>query len=107
MFHVSIALISRLLISLLLLAGLSAPGARVGPGPAAERARRVRFLRAVAVVVALVLRGGGGARQQRPFADPVRRTAVRLRGPRAVAAIRARLSRILPAAVAAARTATS
>ena len=36
----------------------------VGAGSPAERARRVRFLRAVAVVVAVVLRGGVRARQR-------------------------------------------
>ena len=77
--------------------------ARGGAGPPPERARRVRFLRAVAVLVAVLLRGGRRARQRRALAGAMRRAAVLLRGARAVAAIRARLSRILPAAVAAAR----
>ena len=37
----------------------------VGAGSPAERARRVRFLRAVAVMVAVLLRGGVRARQRR------------------------------------------
>src|SRR5260370_12113704 len=74
----------------------------VGAGSSAERPGRVRFLRAVAVMVALLLRGGIRARQRRARAGAMRRAAVLLRGPRVMAAIRARLSRLLPAAVAAA-----
>src|SRR5207247_1324476 len=58
----------------------------VGAGSPAKRPRRVRFLRAVAVVVALLLRAGVGARR-RPLPDAVRGTAVFLRGARPVAAI--------------------
>src|ERR1700731_1294492 len=76
----------------------------VGAGSLAERPRRVRFLRAVAVMVALLLRGGIRTRQRRTRAGPMRRAAVFLRGARVMAAIRARLSRLLPAAVAAARS---
>src|SRR5436190_2001350 len=63
-----------------------------GAGPAAERARQVRFLCALAFVVPLILRTGGraGARAT------VRRAAVLLRGARALAAIREGLSGILP-----------
>src|SRR6202035_5413080 len=85
---------------------LARPGGRrrLGAGPPAECARRVRFLRAVAVVVAFLLRGGLRARQRGAFAGPVRRAAVFLRGARAVSTIRAWLSRLLPNALAAARS---
>ena len=87
---------------LILLAGWTAGG---GTRPTAERARRIRFLCAFAVMVAVVLRGRGGARQYQPVAaGPVRRAAVLLCGARPLAAIRARLSRILPASGAAARS---
>src|ERR1700682_4331177 len=76
----------------------------VGAGSSAERPRRVRLLRAVAVIVALLLRGGIRTRQRRARAGPMRRATVFLRGARVMAAIRARLSRLLPAAVAAARS---
>ena len=63
-------------------------GTGIGAGPPAEHPRRVRFLRAVAVLVALVLRGSAGARQRRALAaGAMRRPAVLLRGARAVAAI--------------------
>src|SRR5450631_4186332 len=75
-----------------------------GAGPAPEHARRVRLLRIVAVMVALVLRAIRGARQWRALAtEPMRRPAVLVRGSRVVAAIRARLSGILPTALAPSR----
>src|ERR1043165_375538 len=61
-------------------------------GSAAERARQVRFLRAVALLVAVLLRAGGRA----SAAPAVRRAALLLRGARAVAAIREGFSRVLP-----------
>src|SRR3954468_23091205 len=73
-------------------------GHRVGAGPPAERRRRVRLLRAIAVVVALLLRGILRARHRGKISGPVRRTAFLIRGARPLAAIRARLSRLLPAA---------
>src|ERR1700740_3440913 len=83
-------------------AGVDSPDRRPGGGPgcAPEYAGRVRLLRAVAIVVALLLRGVGGAGKQRALAaGAMRRPTILLRGARAVAAIRARLSRILPAAL--------
>src|ERR1700676_62819 len=77
--------------------------AGVGAGSPPKCCRRVRFLRAVAVLVALILRAGVGARQRAAFADAVRRAAIFLRGARPVAAIRTRLSGLLPAAIASAR----
>src|SRR5437868_6763808 len=68
-------------------------------GPAPERARQVRFLRAVALLVAVLLRAGGRARP----AATVRHAAVLVRGARAVAAIREGLSGVLPEPGAAAR----
>src|SRR3954454_6263623 len=76
------------------------PGHRVGAGSPAERRRGVRFLRAVAVMVALLLRGVLRARYRGEIAGPVRRTAVFIRGARPLAAIRAWLSRLLPAPLA-------
>src|SRR5260221_1292486 len=70
----------------------------VGAGSPAECPRRVRFLRAVAVVVALFLRAGVGARQRRALADPVRGAAGFVRGARPVAAIRTTRPRLLPTA---------
>src|SRR5262249_41888601 len=78
-----------------------ARGRRLRPGSAPEPARAIRLLCAGAVVVALVLRGGRRARHAAPAA--VRRTPVLVRGAWAVAAIRARLPGVLPAAAAAAR----
>ena len=72
-----------------------------GAGSAAESARTVRFLRSVAVLVAIVLRGCRRARH--PAATAMRRAALFVRRAWAVAAIRARISGILPGAGAAAR----
>src|SRR5580704_14935054 len=98
MFHVQVGWIARILISFgrfgfVTLAGMALLG--IGAGSPAKYPRRIRFLRAVPVVVALLLRGSLGTRQRAAFAGPVRRAAVFLRGARPVAAIRAWLSRIL------------
>src|SRR5437660_3165845 len=69
-----------------------ARGRRVGAGRAPERAREIRFLCAVALMVALVLRAGRRS-QKRPAA--VRRAAVFVRGAWPLAAIREGLSGIL------------
>src|SRR5438105_3175725 len=61
-------------------------------GPAPERARQVRFLRIVAVLVAVLLRAGGRTRS----ATTVRRAAVLVRGAWALAAVREGLSGVLP-----------
>src|SRR5271163_1697169 len=50
----------------------------LGPGSAPEHAGRVRFLRAVVVLVAVLLRGGGGARQWRQVPGAMRRPALLL-----------------------------
>src|SRR5215216_198839 len=71
----------------------------VGPGHAAKHARRIRFLCAVAVVVAIVLRC---RRRARP-ASAMRRTALLVRGARAWAAVRKGVPGILPSAGPAAR----
>src|SRR5262249_58785323 len=59
------------------------------PGPPAERAPPVRLLRALAVMVALVLRSVGRARD--PAAGPVRSAALPVPGAPPVGPIRARL----------------
>src|SRR5262245_2764636 len=73
----------------------------LGAGSPPERARPVRLLCARPVLVAVVLRGGGRARN--PTATAMRRAPLFVRGARAVAAIRKRLPRILSGAGAAAR----
>src|SRR5437879_5408653 len=76
-------------------------------GPAASQDRRqnqpgaVRLLRALAVLVAVLLRSGG--RAGRAAAAAMRRAAVFLCRAWAMAAVRARLSGILPAAAASPR----
>src|SRR3569623_1716131 len=68
----------------------------IGTGSSAERAGGFRFLCTVAVLVAVLLRGGARTRQQRAWhPGAMRRPSLFLRGAWAVAAICARLSRIL------------
>ena len=73
---------------------------RFGARCAAERARKIRLLCAVAVVVAVVLRRGPGQRPLRRRG--MRRAALFVRRARAVAAIRKGIPGILRATVAAA-----
>src|SRR4029079_9680086 len=79
-------------------------GYRVGAGSPPERRRRVRFLCAVAVVVAVVLRGVFRAWHRSQIAGPMRRAAVLIRGARPLAAVRTWLPRLLPATGPAARS---
>src|SRR5262249_49921139 len=74
---------------------------RGGAGSPPKSARAIRLLRAVALLVAVVLRSRRRARHA--AAAAMRRAALFLRRARAVAAIRAGLPGILPAAGAAAR----
>src|SRR5260370_29852330 len=74
---------------------------RGGAGSPPKSARTIRLLRAVALLVAVVLRSRW--RTRHAAAAAVRRAALFLRRARAVAAIRAGLPGILPAAAAAAR----
>jgi hypothetical protein len=62
----------------------------------AERGRAVRLLRFIPVVVAILLRSGRRAGQRPRTNAAMRSAAVFLCRPRAVAAIRERISRILP-----------
>src|SRR5271168_818033 len=71
---------------------------RHGPGPPPGRARTIRLLLVVTVLVAVVLRD----RQRQRASAAMRPSALFVRRARPVAAIRARLSRILRGAVAAA-----
>src|SRR5437660_2702002 len=75
-------------------------GQRRRAGPAAERARQVRFLCPVAVLVAVLLRAGGRARP----AAAVRRATVLVRRARLMAPVREGLSGVLPKSGAAARS---
>src|SRR6516165_8090066 len=74
---------------------------RGGPGSPPKSARTIRLLRAVALLVAVVLRSRRRARHA--AAAAMRRAALFLRRARAVAAIREGLPGILPAAGAAAQ----